>query len=186
MTDLSSREEPDEFRSARQAARSALVWAERREAWFTGALAKKMALDGVTMGEIARRLGLTVRQARVAVARPLVPYAVMGGQSLDRLDALQSAMDDVVKHVSGIDAGELWDWARIFDVENGQTAHSVWGLDDNVTQALADVRLYSRRLRDPGIDDEARSEAERKRRLAQCRARTFGADQNTIANLAAS
>lgn len=185
MTDLSSRE-PDEFRSARQAARSALVWAERRAEWFTGALAKKMALDGVTVGEIARRLGLTVRQVRAAVARPLLPYAVMAGRSLDRLDAVQLAMDDVVKHVSGIDAGELWDWARIFDVEHGQTAHSVWGLDDNVTQALADVRLYSRRLRDPGIDDEARSEAERKRRLAQCRARTFGADQNTIANLAAS
>lgn len=68
---------------------------------------------------------------------------------------------------SGIHAGELWDWARIFDVENGETANSLWALDDKATQALADVRRYGRRLRDPGIDDKVRSEAERKRRLAQ-------------------
>lgn len=186
MSDTAGHRERDEFQSACQAARSALRWAERRAEWFMGALAKKMALDGVPVSEIASRIGVTVRQARAAVTRPLIPYAVMAGQPIDRLDAIQSAMDDVVKHTSGIDAGELWDWARIFDVENGETAHSLWALDDNVTQALADVRLYSRRLRDAGIDDEARSEAERKYRLAQCRARTFGADQNTITNLAAS
>lgn len=176
----------DEFTSACQAARSALRWAERCAEWFTSALAKKMALDGVPVGEIASRLDVKVRHARRAVARPLVPYAVMAGQPLDRLGAVQSAVDDVVKHASGIDADELWDWARIFDVENGETSHALWALDDNVTQALADVRLYSRRLRDPGIDEAAGSEAERKLRLAQCRARAFGADQNTIANLAAS
>lgn len=176
----------DSFRSARDAAKTALRWAERREEWFTGALAKKMALDGMPISDIAEQLGLNKREAHTAVGKPLLPYAVMKGQPVDRLTAVQAAIDDVVKHVSGMDANELWDWARIFDVENGATAHSLWSLDDNVTQALADVRLYARRLRDPSIDDEARSEADRKMRLAQCRAQSFGADHDTIANLAAS
>lgn len=178
----------DKFKSAHSAAQSALRWAERREERLTAMLAKKMALDGVPLTEIAGRLDLTIRQARKVVASSLAPTAVIAGQPLDRLAAVQTAIDEVVQYASGLDVDELWDWARIFDVENGR-AHSfgIWEPDDNVTQALADVRLYSRRLREPGIDDEARCEAERKRRLAQCRARVFGADEDTIAvGLAAS
>ena len=175
----------DEFRVARQSATSALQWAQRREEWLTSALAKTLALNGVPVTDIAKRLDLTVREARIRVGRPLTVYAVAKGQPVHLLAAVQTAVDEVVKHESGLDPEELWDWARIFDVNHGHASHTVWAPDDNVTQALADVRLYSRRLRQY-LDDDTRAVVQRKKLLAECRARVFGADPDTIANLAAS
>ena len=91
----------DSFRSARDAAKTALRWAERREEWFTGALAKKMALDGMPISDIAEQLGLNKREAHTAVGKPLLPYAVMKGQPVDRLTAVQAANTPSPTHGDG-------------------------------------------------------------------------------------
>ncbi|QZH69540.1 hypothetical protein [Mycolicibacterium farcinogenes] len=139
-----------------------------------------MSLDGLSVKDIAAVLGLGVRDVRRFTQIPLIPLAVVKGQPLDALAYVESAVDDVVRHVSGLDADELWDWARIWDSELGHRSHTQYAIGDNVEQALIDVKLFSRRLLDAGLDDYARAEVQRKLRLAQARARVFGAEDRTI------
>lgn len=169
------------YKSAYAAAMSAARWAHRREEWITAALVKKMSLDGFPVKEIAAVLGLSVRDVRRVATSPLTPTAMVKGQSLDALAHVHSAVDDVVRHESGLDADELWDWARIWDSELGHRLHTQYAIGDNVEQALVDVKLFSRQLLDAGLDDHAlRAEVQRKLRLAQARARVFGAEDRTI------
>lgn len=96
------------------------------------------------------------------------------------LDHIEAAVDQVVKAWSGVDADELWDWARIYDGEHGLSVHGQFAPTDDVTHALDDVATYSRRLDDIGLAEEDRPEVLRTLRLAQARARAFGADDTTI------
>lgn len=167
-------------RAARIAADEARRWAARRQTWITAALTKMLILQGNANNDVARTLRLSRREVKRHARTPLLPYAIAKGQPLTHLTAVQSAVDDVVHHESGFTADELWDWARIYDGEHGRLAHTQCDAGDTVERALADVELYGKRLRDTTLDDVTRATVSRKLRLAEARARTFGAAGNTI------
>lgn len=154
---------------------------QRRGEFLAAALAKKLRLDGVPDKEIAAALGVSPRKVKQILGTPTPVWAVPKGQpAAAELAHVEAATDAVVREWSGLDVGHLWDWARIYDGENGLSVHAHFALGDNVNHALADVTLYSSRVNEPGLTAADTPNVERMLRLAQTRARAFGADDATI------
>lgn len=171
----------DDFSSVMAAARVAAHRAERRAQFIAAALVKRLRLEGGSDKVIAGVLGISAREVKRIAGLPTPVWAERKGQpAAAELRHVEAATDAVVRAWSGLDVGELWDWARIYDGENGLGLHGHYELGDDVNHALADVALYSARLREPGLASADRPDVQRLLRLAQARARTFGADDATI------
>ncbi|GLB87000.1 hypothetical protein LIX17_25285 (plasmid) [Mycobacterium avium subsp. hominissuis] len=169
------------YSEAMRAARAAARWAERRGEFLATAMAKKLRIDGADDKTIADALGVSTREAKRLVATPTPVWAVAARQpAIDELRHVQTAVDAVVHAASGLDVDELRDWARIYEGENGISSCGPYIHGDSVNHALRDVAVFSGRLTDPGLSPADLPAVQRKLRLAQARARQFGADDTTI------
>lgn len=173
--------EHDTYSVALRAARTAARWAERHGQFLATVMAKKLRIDGADDKAIAEALDVTPREAKRLVATPVPVWAVAARQpAIAELHHIETVVDAVVRAASGLDIEELCDWARIYEGENGIVSYGPYIDGDNINHALNDVAVLSARLTTAGLAPVDRPTVQRKLRLAQARARQFGADNTTI------